>query len=260
VLPEDTFVVFIQCYVDESGKFKDHSVISLCGFAGSIRQIETFDGGWKSLLRRNGMSSLTMKKAARFTQPLGSKNKATGLEARTTALLPFIECMRDNMEVAVQVAVDIGAFNSLSTHYHPRLGGEPYYLAFQKLLGELLRHYSQPAEDVRISLVCDEEQHYSIRCYDILARLRAKYKDYKRALVSISFADDEFFTVLQAADVFAYLTRREAQMHFAGGPSYEYGLLYHHLTSANTRGNLAVLGGLYNEAKLRSLAAATVRR
>src|SRR5579864_9013955 len=122
--PEDTFVAYIQCYVDESGKFKDHQIVSLCGFGGNQGQIQTFEALWQSLLRRNGMRSLHMKKATRFTQPLGSRNAAIGLEYRKTALLSFAECARDSMEVAVHVAIDVSAFNALPGDERKLLGDD----------------------------------------------------------------------------------------------------------------------------------------
>ena len=252
VLPENTFMAFVQCYVDESGKFKDHQILSLCGFAAVPRQIEIFDGEWRSLLRRNGMRSLHMKKAARFTQRLGTRNAAIGLENRKTALLSFVECMRDNLETAIYVAVDITAFNSLSGGERKALGDDPYYLVFQRLLFELVHDPATPG--AQISLICDDEQYYSKRCHQILAKLKAKYSDYRRALVSISFADDEFFTALQAADLFAYLTRCEAQVHLKKNPSFPFQLLYNHLTSADPRGPLNLLGGVYGKGQLQDLA------
>ncbi|MGA3095213.1 MAG: DUF3800 domain-containing protein [Bryobacteraceae bacterium] len=257
VFPENTFMAFVQCYVDESGKFKDHQVLSLCGFAAAPSQIEVFDSGWRSLLRANGMRSLHMKKAARFTQPLGTRRPAIGLEERKTALLSFVECIQNNLETALYVAVDIAAFKALAGDERKILGGDPYYLVFQRLLFELVRYYAEP--DARVSLICDEEQYYSKRCHEILAKLKAKHEDYRRALISISFADDEFFTVLQAADLFAYLTRCAAQVEMRGESAFQFRLLYDHLTAADTRGKLNLLGGVYGEEQLHELAQAMAR-
>jgi hypothetical protein len=251
VLPEDTFLAFVQCYVDESGKFHDHQILSLCGFAGTTDQVETLDSGWRSLLRSNGMKSLHMKKAARFSQDLGTRNKARGLENRKTALISFVECARDNMEVAVHVGVDIVAFKSLPADAQAVLGGDAYYLAFQHLLWELLHYYGPSGQ---VSLVCDDEQYYGQRCHAILAKLKAKYKEYQKGIVSISFADDEVFTALQAADLFAYLVRKEAEVQLRGSQSFQFRPLYHHLTSADTRRKLVILGGVYGEDALRDLA------
>ena len=251
MLPEDSFVAFIQCYVDESGKFKDHTIISFCGFAAGGDRFQEFSAHWQSLLRSNGMQSLHMKKAVRFTQPLGTRKRAIGLEERKTALLSFVECARDYMETAVYVAVDVGAFNGLSGDEKAIVGDDPYYLTFQHLLAELMIYYKDP--DARISVVCDDEQYYAKRCHEILAKLKAKYKEYRKRLVSISFADDEFFTGLQAADMYAYLVRCEAQVELGGNSPFPFRPLYDHLISSKP-GSLNVLGGVYGVRQLHDLA------
>ena len=54
--------------------------------------------------------------------------------------------------------------------------------------------------------------------------------DVKEKVISLTFADDEYFPALQAADMVAWLTRREAQREFYGN-TYEFRELYSYLIS-----------------------------
>jgi hypothetical protein len=51
------FMASLYAYFDESGKFKDHKIVSFCGFVADFQQSEAFAGDWRYLLRRNDRST-----------------------------------------------------------------------------------------------------------------------------------------------------------------------------------------------------------
>jgi len=63
-------------------------------------------------------------------------------------------------------------------------------------------------ERPQIMLTFDEDEEYSIRCYKLISRLRKDKPEVKSLIVSISFAADDYFPPLQAADVLANLTNK----------------------------------------------------
>jgi hypothetical protein len=250
---DNRFVTVLHCYLDESGKFHDHSVVSLCGFVGDRSQIEGFQNRWRELLRYHGMRSMKMAKAVRFGVSLGARRKATGLENRKTALSNFIECITDNFSVGINLAVDVPGFQALNEAQRKAMGGEPHYLAFKRVLGEIVRYYKEP--DIRVAVVCDDEQSYSPECYRILNALRSQHHDFQRKVISICFADDDYFVPLQAADMLAYLVRCEAERQFFGKAGHQFGSLFDQLISPPHGKGPTLLGGFFGKEELRSLAA-----
>jgi hypothetical protein len=57
-------------------------------------------------------------------------------------------------------------------------------------------------------LTFDEDEEYSVKCYKLISRLRRIRPEVKSLIASISFAADDFFPPLQAADVLANLTNK----------------------------------------------------
>jgi hypothetical protein len=246
------FVSVLHCYLDESGKFKQQPIVSLCGFVGDRGQIGVFQRRWEALLRFHGMRSIKMAKAARFTRPLGKRNPATGLENRKAALSNFIECITDNFDIAVHVAVDVSAFNSLSDSQREAMGGNPHYLAFARVIAEIVNYHRDPA--FQFSIICDDEQSYSPKCYAIFNKIRSEHSAYRRKLVSLCFADDEYFVPLQAADMFAYLVRCEAERHFLGKTGHQFRCLFEQIANPPRGSKPTLLGGFYGKDQLQSLA------
>lgn len=60
----------------------------------------------------------------------------------------------------------------------------------------------------RIALTFDEDEDYSVKCYKLISRLRKTRPEIKETIISVGFADDEWYSPLQAADILANLTNR----------------------------------------------------
>jgi hypothetical protein len=77
----------IAACFDESGKFKDHKVVSI-GCVGGY--VERFDGDfgheWESLLNRYGLRVLSGKESLNHRRPLSKKAPCLGVAERTEAL------------------------------------------------------------------------------------------------------------------------------------------------------------------------------
>src|SRR5882724_3446311 len=109
-------------YFDESGKFHDHRVVAFGGVICSAEGMDPFFEDWHGCLDQNGLRVLTMKEVLRHDRPLSPKKPALGVEARTAALLPFIECIRRHLWIVTGIALDVKAFESLPSHCHQLLG------------------------------------------------------------------------------------------------------------------------------------------
>jgi hypothetical protein len=60
----------------------------------------------------------------------------------------------------------------------------------------------------RIALTFDEDETYSIKCYKLVSRLRKLRPEVQEMIISVGFADDEWYSPLQAADILANLSNR----------------------------------------------------
>ena len=129
-------------------------------------------------------------------------------------------------------AYDVSGFQSLSKNVRAALGSptDPYFVGFARGILELV-HYVLQYDKIRI--VCDHDLETSWDCYKHYNGVRRAHDLIRRQTVSLSFADDEYFPALQAADMLAYLARLEARRQFYG-TKYSYKPLLDYLVDKRT--------------------------
>lgn len=216
----------IASYFDESGKFKDHTVVSFGGVAVPADQQDAFHQEWERLLLLNGLEALTAKQALRHKYPLSDDNPVLGAEERAKAITPFISAIRKHFWIIKCVAVDVSAFSSLPSRYHQILGDDPFFTAFLRMLLEIIK--STHPED-KLMMVCDDEEQMAEPMYKLYRRVKIVYPEARDKLKSITFGDDEWMYALQAADLVSSLVRLEAAKRFSG-TAYDYEGLFAEIT------------------------------
>lgn len=115
--------------------------------------------------------------------------------------------------------MDLRAFKALPEADREILKNEPHYQAFRQVLAVILHRSSEyyvRESDIHVSVVCDEEEKYSVECLKIYTKLRLSYPDLRRTFVSIGFGDDKYYSQLQAADFIASVARQAAAHRFHG--------------------------------------------
>lgn len=218
----------IHGYFDESGKV-DKPVVAFCGLVGASSRIQSFDDEWNGILRSYEMDFLTMKRAFKANAPLSPRIRKQSFAERIEALKPFADCIRKHFEYGIAAAVDVAAYKALSRGAKKQLGGSdnPHYLAFlQGMLG-FVKHLRS---DDRISFICDDDEETAWNCYLFYRRVKRVFPQYRKHFISISFAEDQSFPALQAADLFSSLIRMQARALFFGTP-YDYASLLEYLTA-----------------------------
>jgi len=153
---------------------------------------------------------------------LSSKVSAKGIDARTSALAPFVKAIRENVSFGVAVTIDCDAYKRLPEADRVILGPEPHYWAFQQAL-LIIKHYAEVgfnshAPDIQIALSCDEEEKTAIECLKMFINLRMRYPELRQRFVGFGIADDKYFSQLQAADFLASLARQAAAQRFHNAP------------------------------------------
>src|SRR3954451_16276179 len=110
---EGEWIMTVSAFFDESGKFKDHKVISMGCVAAFARQVDDFSHDWGRLLHASGVKDLSAKNVFNSNRQFSAKNPALGVKKRVESLLPFIGCIRKNLQVVSGCAVDVAAFKEL---------------------------------------------------------------------------------------------------------------------------------------------------
>jgi hypothetical protein len=210
---EILWIMNFSAFFDESGKFRDSSVIAFCGIAFNDNNRLPFMEEWNALLHRTGLKTITMKEALHHDRDLSKKKPARGLQNRIDALLPFVQCVRRNVSLIVSMAVDVVEFKKLPSHAREILGKNPHYFAFTRALMQLAEPLHR--SDL-VGVVCDDEEETALQMYKLYRKVRIAWPDARERLISLSFANDEVFTPLQAADMMAGLIRLYARKEFLG--------------------------------------------
>lgn len=215
----------ISAFFDESGKHNDHKVVSFGGVCSFNKEIADFSRDWGHLLHTNGLRELSAKNVFNPNVPLSSKNTDTGLDKRIRDLIPFVECIRKNIQVITGTAIDVRAYKKLPSHYFQVFGDDPVYTSF---LRSLLRILEFTPDQERVVIVCDDEEKTALPFYKLYRRVRKVWPKAKTQLVALSFADDRYLYGLQAADLIASIIRLEVRRKLVRLP-YVYQPLFEEL-------------------------------
>jgi hypothetical protein len=215
-------------YFDESGKI-DKPVVAFCGFVAAASKIQPFDDEWNSILRSYGIDSLHMSRAFKANVPLSLIIRKQSFAERIEILKPFADCIRKHFECGLATAIDVAAFKALSLGAKKQLGQieNPHYLAFTSAMAGFHHHLQS---DDRVSFICDDDEQTAWNCYQFYRHIRKIDPFSKKHFISISFAEDQSFPALQAADLLSSLTRMRARFQFFGTP-YDYAALFDYLTA-----------------------------
>lgn len=257
-LEREPIMAIIHGYFDESGKQADHPVVTFTGVCVSQSRLKEFDDAWNVLLRQYGLKALHMAKASRLPEnngPLMPRHQT--FDQRIDLLLPFAECMRKHLEMGLIQAYDVRGFKSISPAAKVGIGdpSDPYYLAFLRGLVEFVDYIH---DDDRIALICDDDEATALGCYSHYRGVRRAYEPVRRKLVSLSFANDEYFPALQAADMLAFLSRLEAKKMFYSDYN-PFRRLFYELTKSSNPGEAQWFALFAPEEKLVDLGAALAR-
>lgn len=237
----------VACF-DESGKFQDHEVVSFCGFVDTKQAFSEFERNWRYWLRKRGLDYLHFKEVDRYIEPLSPREPALGLKARHNAIAPFVRTLRYKLRLAVGISIDVAGFGKAPPKIREGLGSDPHYLAFVKSILVMLNHSS--IREYSITLICDDDKEKAAIAAHFLETMKTKDDRVKR--IEICFRDDQEFPGLQAADLLAYLSRRESCKRFLGKP-YAFDRLYGDLRTVESGQRLRFRGGFWGETSFEEL-------
>ena len=221
-------MAIIQWFCDEGGKYQQNAVVSLSGLTVSPRRLELFNDEWNEWLRSYDLKSIHMKSLANCYSAHGKQMpRDQTVDQRAEALFPFADCINRHMEIGIMEAWDVKGYASIPTEARDRLGGsnDPHYLCFVRAVQEMV---SRLQEKDTVNIVFDDDL---MKAWDGYLHYRAVCKalpEIRKKCSSLTFARDDDYPALQAADMVAFLARLEANSRFFG-ESNEWNKLFSHL-------------------------------
>lgn len=232
-------------YFDESGKRGEHPIVAFSGFVDGFNQWRVLQEKWLHLLVENGIEEFHASKAIRYSQPYGKMARGNA-ETRTKNILPFIRAITEELALGIAIAVDVRAYEAADPMLHRAYGRDPHYFAFFLAINEILNH-PWVKKDHTIGLILDDEEEKCVECYRLLNKLKLANPRVRESIQSICFMSDRNAAPLQTCDLFAYLTRSEAQQRFLR-KEYPYRDLFlaFQQVSPNTGKHLHFSGGFYD--------------
>jgi len=244
-------VALYLAYFDESGKKSDHPVVTFAGVFAQQEKFEGFNTEWKGLLGQYGIKSIHMKEVSNLKKAVGSMGAGQTFLKRINSLVPFADCINQHLELGLIQAWDVKGFLAMDQKVKKGLGNpsDPYYLAFARAIAELV-DYVGPNDELK--LVCDHDSETASECDLHYKAICAIDEEISRKVVSLSFADDELVPPLQAADMVAYLSRREARFMFYG-EDYGFRPLFDYLTKKQPLGKMDWRAMFASEASMKAL-------
>ena len=251
-------VVALEAFFDESGKFHSGPVVSLACVVGNSGDLDAFNPAWGSALVRADLACLAAKEAFLTNKPLSSRIPAQTVSERIETLKPFIEAIQQHLQIGVIAVFDVKAYEAASKKVRHHFGlstKDPIYAAFLRIVLELVGTVKHPQEG--IGMVCDDEEQTAEPFYRYWRRLKKIDPKARKHLACLTFADDEVFPALQAADLLSSLSRLEARRIFFG-EEYDWKPMHDSLVTTAPAGRFWAKPFYVGEAMINQLAASFV--
>jgi hypothetical protein len=221
--PQTMPPVTLYAYFDESGKFHDKEVISFCGWLGSSDNWSSLISGWEELLVKHSVMHLH-----------AAQMKNYGCD-----LLDFADLVSQKFKGrGFATALDAKHFKNMPQSFREKVGTNPHYMIFRAAVNLLLDAVEEEekkcsAQDVVISLICDQDAATSSECLRWINKLKQNDSRARRRVASICFADSRKNIPLQAADLLANAARGQVESRTKGDRAPEK--LFHALTHRRNR-------------------------
>ena len=210
----------MQAFVDDSGAKGQEGVLVLAGLIGRSEDWAEFADKWRSVLNLPpAIPSLHMSDAAHFEGAF--KNCPRDVRDQRVHLLASI--VNDYQFTAIHCSVEIAAYAEVIAasrragrwkDKRTRLAKvlkEPYYIAFLGMVMAVCYELLEQGINERFEIIFDQHKVLGPRVRSWYPAIVAGMEPEAQAIMPIDpvFRDDEEFVPLQAADLLAWLVRRE---------------------------------------------------
>lgn len=209
-LAREKILAMLRLYIDDSGKEDQSPVQVLAGYVATAEQWAMFSNDWKTILDEAGIEEFKMNDAWRLSREYQPK----GHLARDSIIVKAICCIRKHARAAVGTSIRFdhfyNCFDPIGDRQDPI--GRPYYMGFFSVLS-MVYGICHKARQKDIEIIFDKQGGES-EAY-ILSNFYEFKKIIEKQFPGLSlhtpmFQDSRAVLPLQAADLLAWLLRRDA--------------------------------------------------
>jgi hypothetical protein len=204
-----------QAFIDDSGTKGTHPVFVLAGFIGEAENWARLSEIWKQTLAAS--PSIKYLKMAEAAKPKG-QFRGWSQKERNDKLAAFVEVLKQFPLKAIQVTIDIAAFQERQAPYLPKPQSDPYFMAMYSILGGVCYDVIDSGTGEKFEVIFDRQVIFEPRAnlwYPVFREIWIEFENPELELLpsSLRFEDDKEFRPLQAADVLAWLFRMAYSGH-----------------------------------------------
>ena len=210
-LARDKLLLMLRLYIDDSGKPDQSPVQVLAGYLSTAERWAVFSNEWQKLLDEAGLDAFRMVEAWRMARKYAER----GSLKRDHLIVRMVECIKRHAEMAFVTSVPFEGFHyyldAKQDYSHPL--GRPYFFGFYALLVQVYNYAFQRRADQRLEIIFDEQggesEQYVLSAMTEFRRIAGQHFC-DLVIPTPGFQNDKDALPLQAADMLAWLVRRDA--------------------------------------------------
>lgn len=215
-------MAILHAAFDESGKFVDHDVTSLCGWVSPLQSWDRFAIQWQAALDRVGINELHTAEFVSLHGQYAHLRTIWGKEKEekiSNALTEFVNVIRSAAGKGLGATIDAKHYRSMRDDFKKAIheSRDPHYIAFQEVLQQsvaVVERYAKETglgRNVKVGLIFDQDEGQSVECLKLLNKIKKRYPEIRERVSGICFCDRRNYQPLQAADFIAYETKKEME-------------------------------------------------
>ena len=201
--PDLSDVTMLKAFVDDSGSGGDSKWFVLAGYAGTVEQWDLFDSLWLEALNRHPrIEYFHAAEAESCRGPFQGWDE----KQRNAKIDSLIDVIEQCACWSICARVRQSDYDEIIKGRVPRKWDSPYYFLFQILIGSAVTIERLHGDSDPIEFVFDGNERFD-KLSDSLVKTFYN-REFFKGVVNVSYRDDKKFLPLQAADLFAWQTRR----------------------------------------------------
>lgn len=204
----------LHAYIDDSGKEGVSSTQVLAGYLATAEAWDEFSARWQEVLDQADLTNFHMVDAWRLSRPY----QHLGALGRNQLITELLACIKKHAERAFVLSIDLEAYiHWFGRHEFKFQETRPYFFGFHQILKMITSYAYEQKYDCELKIYFDEQGGeplskiiQSVELHRIAAASRGRNNI---NIPTPRYISDDNCPPLQAADLLAWLSRREDHNH-----------------------------------------------
>jgi len=193
----------LKAFVDDSGSGGDSRCFVLAGYVSTVDKWDAFDALWIDAL--NTHPRIGYFKASEAESLKGQFAGFTE-QTKNTKIDILIDVIRRCAEWPVCARLRQSDYDDLVRGRVPKRWDSPYYFLFQILIGSCVTLERFHGDSEPMEFVFDSSERFDKMSHNLVKTFYNR--EFFRGVINVTYRDDKKVPPLQAADLYAWQTRR----------------------------------------------------